>query len=528
MGKIFSRHPYYCLFLICFFAYGLSLFYLPTTDRDEGRFVQATKQMLESNDYLTIKFQDEFRNKKPAGIYWLQALSVKLSGQSWNTVWPYRLPSLFCAILAVLLTYYFASRLFGDAIARTSALFMASSTVLIVEATTAKTDSALLLATLSATGLLALGYQDTQKRILRSLLLGLSLALGAMIKGPLVFFFFTSALLTLWVMDKNKQWLKNFHWSVILFIPIATVLPWFLMIQKATGGQFAQDSLGSDFSKKILSAQEGHGAPPGFFTMSLFIGLWSSVLWLLPSFKKAWSQKNGHRSLLFCISATITAFVILEFIPTKLIHYPLPLYPWLTMIAAWGFHQPSDFRKSSKWNSYLFLIISFLISGAFLVITFLVDGTMGAFIIAGLLGAILLAGAIISFKKRSPYTIIAALISFPTALTTWLPHLSSLWVTENIYKELAHDRISPILLMGYGEPSAVFRLGTSIIMSKKPDALTRFLKNSCGHIFVDEKLITKEIAQILELSSKVRFVREITGINYNKGSPMRLKHYAIQ
>ena len=42
-------------------------------DRDEARFAQATRQMLETGDFLRIRFQDEARNKKPAGIYWLQA-----------------------------------------------------------------------------------------------------------------------------------------------------------------------------------------------------------------------------------------------------------------------------------------------------------------------------------------------------------------------------------------------------------------------------------------------------------------------
>ncbi|MEO1725133.1 MAG: hypothetical protein AAFR84_22395, partial [Pseudomonadota bacterium] len=49
---------------------------LPVTDRDEGRFVQATKQMMESGDYVDIRFQDAPRWKKPIGIYWLQAGST--------------------------------------------------------------------------------------------------------------------------------------------------------------------------------------------------------------------------------------------------------------------------------------------------------------------------------------------------------------------------------------------------------------------------------------------------------------------
>ena len=53
-------------------------FSLQPMDRDEPRFAQATRQMLETTDFIAIRFQQEARNKKPIGIYWLQAASVRL------------------------------------------------------------------------------------------------------------------------------------------------------------------------------------------------------------------------------------------------------------------------------------------------------------------------------------------------------------------------------------------------------------------------------------------------------------------
>src|SRR3979411_2484271 len=50
---------------------------IPPVDRDEARFAQATKQMLETGEYVDIRFQNEVRYKKPVGIYWLQAGVVK-------------------------------------------------------------------------------------------------------------------------------------------------------------------------------------------------------------------------------------------------------------------------------------------------------------------------------------------------------------------------------------------------------------------------------------------------------------------
>ena len=36
---------------------------LPPMDRDESRFAQASKQMQQTGDYVTVRFQDELRAK---------------------------------------------------------------------------------------------------------------------------------------------------------------------------------------------------------------------------------------------------------------------------------------------------------------------------------------------------------------------------------------------------------------------------------------------------------------------------------
>ena len=65
------------LVLVSLVAFLPGFFQIPPVDRDEARFAQATKQMIESGDFVDIRFQDEVRYKKPVGIYWLQAAVVK-------------------------------------------------------------------------------------------------------------------------------------------------------------------------------------------------------------------------------------------------------------------------------------------------------------------------------------------------------------------------------------------------------------------------------------------------------------------
>src|SRR6202022_2498618 len=88
-------------------------FNIPPIDRDEARFAQATKQMVETGDFVDIRFQDDVRYKKPVGVYWLQSAAVETASalglpRAQLRIWLYRVPSLIGAIGAVLLTYWTA------------------------------------------------------------------------------------------------------------------------------------------------------------------------------------------------------------------------------------------------------------------------------------------------------------------------------------------------------------------------------------------------------------------------------------
>src|SRR3712207_5442184 len=133
------------LSLVCFLPGFISL---QPMDRDEPRYAQASKQMLENGDFIDIRFQDEARYKKPVGIHWMQSASVAIGGalgvpEARTTIALYRLPSLFGAIATVLLTYWAALAFFGRRGAFLVAALMATSVILMVEARLAKTDAML-------------------------------------------------------------------------------------------------------------------------------------------------------------------------------------------------------------------------------------------------------------------------------------------------------------------------------------------------------------------------------------------------
>ena len=49
--------PFWVLSILCALLYLPGISSLPPIDRDEARFMQSTKQMIESGDYSRIRFQ---------------------------------------------------------------------------------------------------------------------------------------------------------------------------------------------------------------------------------------------------------------------------------------------------------------------------------------------------------------------------------------------------------------------------------------------------------------------------------------
>ncbi|MEL7029068.1 MAG: phospholipid carrier-dependent glycosyltransferase, partial [Pseudomonadota bacterium] len=163
-ASVMDRRPLLIVLLFALLTATPGAWSLPPLDRDEARFAQATAQMLETGDFIAIRFQDDERNKKPAGIHWLQAASVAaFSDVAAREIWAYRLPSILGAVLAALLTYWIGASLFDRRSGVLAALLFASCLGVIGEATIAKTDAVLTATVVAAQGALAKLYLQVRQ-----------------------------------------------------------------------------------------------------------------------------------------------------------------------------------------------------------------------------------------------------------------------------------------------------------------------------------------------------------------------------
>lgn len=299
------------LFLITFSAAAPGVFLLPALDRDESRFAQASKQMLEDHDYIRIQYQDELRNKKPAGIHWLQAGSTALfTGPEAKQIWTYRFPSWIGASLAAVACFWCGIPLIGRRGAFLGAALFGSTLLLTSEAHISKTDAVLVCLTTLGIGALARLYirKDQSKKM--ALLFWLAMGLGFLIKGPVTPMVAAYAGFGAWVWGraengKGGDWWKPLLWWAGPALFVALVLPWFAWVQAATHGEFLQGAVGKDLKDKFTGASEGHGGWPFYHLSHLPIWFFPAILLIVPGLVAGWQDvrkatvaRKGHPALL--------------------------------------------------------------------------------------------------------------------------------------------------------------------------------------------------------------------------------------
>ncbi|MBK8197660.1 MAG: glycosyltransferase family 39 protein [Acidobacteria bacterium] len=287
------------LFLLTFGAAAPGVFLLPALDRDESRFAQASKEMLEENNYILIQYQDELRNKKPAGIHWLQAASTAIfTGPEAKQIWTYRVPSWLGAAFATLACFWAGIPLIGRRAAFLGAAMFGATLLLTSEAHISKTDGVLVFLTTLGIGALGRLYLGTEKPGRMALLVWLTVSASFLIKGPVTMMVVAYAGLGAWAWDRARGAPRTNWWRPLtdwkgpaLFV--AMVLPWFLWIQAATNGQYIEGAVGKDLKDKFTGASEGHGGWPFYHLTHIPAWFFPATLLVIAGFAASLRKVAG-------------------------------------------------------------------------------------------------------------------------------------------------------------------------------------------------------------------------------------------
>jgi len=540
-----GRRPWLLLLLLSLALYLPGIASLPPVDRDEARYIQATRQMLETGDFLRIRYQDEARNKKPAGVYWLQAAAVgTLSKAAATAVWPYRLVSLLGATAAVLIAFLFGQQIFDRRTALIGAGLLAGCLDLVFQAHVATTDALLLATAVAAQGALAAAYLMPRRgdRFGPGLaaLFWIAQALAILIKGPVVPAISLLTILALAIADRRGAWLKALRplWGVPLLL--ALVLPWLISIEVATQGQFLNEAVGHDLLGKVAGAQEAHGAPPGYYLALLPVTFWPGTLFL--GFGAVWAWRNRRLpAARFLLAWAIPFWLVLEAVPTKLPHYVVPLYPALALLAAKGLIAAAEegMAVPRRWAAWLpaalWALVAIALAGALVGLPLALGhrasfggGVAAAAVLAGLWHLLWHERARPSLGNAGIAVLVGLLVMGP-AFAFVLPRIDAIWLSRSAAYLVGIERLpgERVVSSGYSEPSLVFLLGTDTGLVAPAMAAADLIDGTAKLALVADRQQPDFDAALKTAGRAARPFGAVRGFDYSNGRWITLRLYRL-
>jgi 4-amino-4-deoxy-L-arabinose transferase-like glycosyltransferase len=520
------------------------LFAMPPLDRDESRFAQATAQMLETDDLVVIKFQDQPRFKKPVGIHWLQAASVTaFSAVEDRGVWAYRIPSLLGAMLAAAACAWGASALLGPKTGLLAGGMLGATILLSTEAFIAKTDAALCGFTTLAMAAVARIYaahlagQPTGTGFNRwtKLAFWVGLAMGVLIKGPVGLMVVALSVAALWIWDRKAPWLKDLGWGWGLTLAAAIVLPWAMMITVATDGTFWSTAVGSDLAPKLAGGQESHGAPFGAYALGAFLLVFPATLLLPSGVTLGWTGRR-EAGVRFALCWLVPTWLVFELLPTKLAHYTLPALPALAMLMAAALRAPLG-RISRLVGAVLSALagLVFAAGAIYLQVEYGDPGDWPATILTALLFlASGVVGAVLLMRGTAAIALLTAgalgIAAHAALVGLLVPRLEPLLLSPRLEKALERANLAPrggapgpVAVTGYSEPSMIFLLGTTTELTDPVGAARAVAQ---GRPAVVEGRQEKAFrAALAALGQAARPAGVVDGFDYSDGDKERLTLY---
>ncbi len=340
---------------ILLFSLGLLLvgnWILPLTDRDEARFGEASREMLQRGDYVVPWFNGAWRFDKPVLIYWCQSASYRVFGEN-----PFaaRLPSaLFTAATALLLVRW-GRKLTGDN--KTSllagAMFVACLHVAVIGRVATADMAMVFFFALSVWSGWELTRPEQSRRKFFWWIFYVSLALGFLAKGPEAWFPLIGIMLGR-ALRKDAFRLPLVETLIGILVTVGLSCLWGIPALAQTNGAYFNVGIGEHVVNRTVNVNDSHGLagtlgflatlPVYFLTFFASFFPWSTRV--PAALGRWWPARRADDAGWYLLVQAAIVFGVFSLVRTKLPHYTMPAFP---LLALWFARQIGTEGKSFAW-----------------------------------------------------------------------------------------------------------------------------------------------------------------------------------
>lgn len=365
----------------------------------------------------------------------------------------------------------------------------------------------------------------------------LGLAVGILVKGPMVPLFVALPALFLSWKARSGAWLKPLRPWAGLALTALIVAPWFLAITLKSGGAFYAEAVGKDMLGKVGGAAERHWGPPGAYSLAFFATFWPGAAFAAMSLPLAWRERRDD-AVAFLVATVLPAWLVFEAVPTKLPHYVLPLMPWIAVLTVIALlrGEITPRRRGARAVALLVPAIPLGLTLGLCATGWMLDNHTIPWIALPVLGAACLAAGAswLAFARALPeralgLAILASCLLGPGVLGLAQRQLPALKVSPRLaaLKDTLPCRDPLIASLGYREPSLVFLTGTNLDLLPDAAAAKAFLQGGgCRLLFVEGR--EREAFNVAWPVSRPAPppVGEVEGFNLNTGRRVFVTAYA--
>ncbi len=339
------------VFLISFVFFILWAHALPITDTVESNYALTAKEMVAAGDWLSPRIYGKFWYDKPAMIYWLLALAMKLLGYSDLAL---RVVPALAGAIGVTLIYWFVTKLSNERLGTLAAVLLGTSLQYFMIAKLIITDMVLFDFNAAALIFFYLGFiaRDGTKAKRWYLPMYACFALAVLTKGPVGIML--PGLIILLFLAWQRQWaeLKNMRIGEGLLLFCLIALPWYGFMYLKHGNLFIQNFFGVH---NLLRATVSEHPKANVFYYYLVVFVLSTLPWTGVMTGGIWDaiKKIRQKDMLaqFLIVWIGVFFIFYTLIATKYLTYTFPfLFPVAVLGAIYlGKHLEANSGAVKSW-----------------------------------------------------------------------------------------------------------------------------------------------------------------------------------
>jgi 4-amino-4-deoxy-L-arabinose transferase-like glycosyltransferase len=339
---------------------------LPLMDRDEPRFAEASREMLQRHDLVIPWFNGQYRFDKPPLIYWCQMVAYEVLGQ---TAFAARLPSALFATGTAVLLLLWGKRLRNQRAGFYAAVMLVTCLQLLIHARLAVADMPMIFFVLAAAWS---GWEMTRPAPSSAgwwWLFYVSLGLGFLAKGPVAWLPLAGLLVGRWLRPAEfRLGLSTTIPGTLLALVIVGL--WGVPALVATRGQFFTVGIGHHVVFRSLGIMEGHGGPGwlGFiltlplYLVTFFLSFFPWSLKVPTALWAWWPSRKADAFGWYLVLQAALVFLVFTLVRTKLPHYTLPAFPMLSLWLALRLTTQSGSVQWLTWTATAMCLLGLLVT----------------------------------------------------------------------------------------------------------------------------------------------------------------------